>query len=74
MGLSTVLGDPEIRHHVSALGWDRRTGRRDETGLMFRVRRHTVLPDRIQDAFIRRRGELGLLFRVELGDDPLQIV
>ena len=26
------------------------------------------------DAFIRRRGELGLLFRVELGDDPLQIV
>ena len=26
------------------------------------------------EAFIRRRGELGLLFRVELGDDPLQIV
>ena len=26
------------------------------------------------DAFIRRRGELGLLFRIELGDDPLQIV
>lgn len=26
------------------------------------------------DAFIRRRGELGLLFNVELGDDPLEIV
>ena len=26
------------------------------------------------DAFIRRRGELGLLFRLDLGDDPLQIV
>lgn len=26
------------------------------------------------DAFIRRRGELGLLFRIDLGDDPLQIV
>jgi len=26
------------------------------------------------DAFIRRRGELGMLFRIELGDDPLQIV
>jgi hypothetical protein len=26
------------------------------------------------DAFIRRRGELGLLFDVELGDDPLEIV
>jgi len=26
------------------------------------------------EAFIRRRGELGLLFNVELGDDPLEIV
>lgn len=26
------------------------------------------------EAFVRRRGELGLLFNVELGDDPLQIV
>ena len=26
------------------------------------------------DAFIRRRGELGFLFKIELGDDPLQIV
>ena len=26
------------------------------------------------DAFVRRRGELGLLFRIDLGDDPLQIV
>lgn len=26
------------------------------------------------DAFIRRRGELGLLFNIELGDDPLEIV
>ena len=26
------------------------------------------------EAFIRRRGELGLLFRVELGDDPLEII
>lgn len=26
------------------------------------------------DAFLRRRGELGLLFDLELGDDPLEIV
>ena len=26
------------------------------------------------EAFVRRRGELGLLFRIELGDDPLEIV
>jgi hypothetical protein len=26
------------------------------------------------DAFIRRRGELGMLFNIELGDDPLEIV
>lgn len=26
------------------------------------------------DAFLRRRGELGLLFDIELGDDPLEII